>query len=78
MRGENLINIEIQNRIIAKLEENNAYCKNSAIDLNVRKGINFTFLCKKNVIVKYNDKYYLDVDNYNQFRKRIIRRGFPF
>ncbi len=79
MRGEHLIQINIQNKIINQLISEGAFSKQTASSLhNVRKGVNFRFLIRKGVIVEYNEKYYLNRSQLAVLEKSKVMRGFPF
>lgn len=78
MRGEHLIQIRIQDKIVKELIRNEAYTKSSAISLSLRKGINFKFLIRKNVIEESEGKYFLNLDVWEKFKNHKLRRGLPF
>ncbi|MCD8788816.1 hypothetical protein K1Y15_06445 [Mammaliicoccus sciuri] len=65
-----------QARIVKKLKENNAISLETATDLNsldIRKTRTFNNLVKQNVIKQNRDKYYLDLENWKNFRKSFKR-----
>ncbi|EZX20463.1 hypothetical protein V5G65_15110 [Mammaliicoccus sciuri] len=65
-----------QAKIVKKLKENNAISSETATDLNsldIRKTRTFNNLVKQNVIKQNGDKYYLDLENWKNFRKSFKR-----
>lgn len=65
-----------QAKIVKKLKENNAISSETATDLNsldIRKTRTFNNLVKQNVIKQNGDKYYLDIENWKNFRKSFKR-----
>lgn len=65
-----------QAKIVKKLKENNAISLETATDLNsldIRKTSTFNNLVKQNVIKQNRDKYYLDLENWKNFRKSFKR-----
>lgn len=71
--------IHIQNKIIQELKEANACTEETSIRLsNVRKGINFNFLIRNEVIVQGKNGYYLNEVIWDNFKNYSIKRIFPF
>ncbi|MCD8837143.1 hypothetical protein [Mammaliicoccus sciuri] len=65
-----------QAKIVKKLKENNAISSETATDLNsldIRKTRTFNNLVKQNVIKQNGDKYYIDLENWKNFRKSFKR-----
>ncbi|MRE73127.1 hypothetical protein [Mammaliicoccus sciuri] len=65
-----------QAKIAKKFKENNAISLETATDLNsldIRKTRTFNNLVKQNVIKQNRDKYYLDLENWKNFRKSFKR-----
>ncbi len=76
MRGEYLLNIYFQNKIMNRLIEAGAFSKERSIELsNIRKGLNFKYLLKKNVVVESYGRYYLNQDIYEEFKVHKFKRG---
>lgn len=65
-----------QAKIVKKLKENNAISSETATDLNsldIRKTRTFNNLVKQNVIKQNGDNYYIDLENWKNFRKSFKR-----
>ncbi|MEB7066345.1 hypothetical protein NEM27_06660 [Mammaliicoccus sciuri] len=65
-----------QAKIVKKLKENKVISSETATDFNsldIRKSRTFNNLVKQNVIKQNGDKYYLDIENWENFRKSFKR-----
>ena len=65
-----------QNKIVRTKKESKAISSDTAKDLNalnIRKTRTFNNLVKQNVIKQIGNKYYLDIETWEKFRKSIKR-----
>lgn len=65
-----------QNKVVKTLKEHNAISSKSAKDLNslnIRHTRTFNNLVKQDVIREIDNKYYLDIKNWENFRKSFKR-----
>ncbi|SCT09749.1 hypothetical protein [Staphylococcus caeli] len=65
-----------QNKVVKTLKEHNAISSKTAKDLkslNIRQTHTFNNLVKQGVIRKIGNKYYLDIKNWEKFRKSFKR-----
>ncbi|WP_437272167.1 hypothetical protein ACSSAF_00235 [Staphylococcus succinus] len=65
-----------QNKIVKTLKENNTISSKTAKDLNslnIRHTHTFNNLVKQGIIREIGNKYYLDIENWEKFRKSFKR-----
>lgn len=65
-----------QNKIVKTMKANNAISSENAQSLNtlnIKKARTFNHLIKQGVIKETEDKYYLDIANWETFRKSLKR-----